>query len=113
MNKRGKSTFGYQVHIGVDLESDLNKTITLTPAHVHVSTEFDHFLTREGQSMFADKAYSKAERKRQLRSDGVLCGILGKGYLNCNRVGRIFPSWVKDYGYLKTRYITLAPDAPL
>jgi len=125
VTKRGKTTFGYKAHIGVDLGSDLIKTVTVTPANVHDSTEFDRLLTGHEQSVFADKAYAKADRKRQLRADGVYCGILDKAYRNRplsvtqkrknqkkttirNRVERIFATWVKDYGYLKTRYTTLA-----
>ena len=76
VTKRGKTTFGYKAHIGVDLESDLIKTVTLTAANVHDSTAFDQVLTGHEQNVFADKAYTKAERRRQLRTDGVYCGIL-------------------------------------
>lgn len=125
VTKRGHTTFGYKAHIGVDLESDLIKTVTVTPANVHDSTEFDQLLTGQEQSVFADKAYAKADRKRHLRATGVYCGILDKAYRNRplsvtqhrlnkkkttirNRVERVFATWVKDYGYLKTRYTTLA-----
>lgn len=125
VTKRGQTTFGYKAHIGVDLGSDLIKTVTVTPANVHDSTQFDRLLTGHEQSVFADKAYAKADRKRQLRADGVYCGILDKAYRNRplrasqkrlnhqktrirNRVERVFATWVKDYGYLKTRYTTLA-----
>ncbi len=125
VTKRGKTTFGYKAHLGVDLGSDLIKTVTVTPANVHDSTKFEQLLTGHEQSVFADKAYAKAERKRHLRAEGVYCGILDKAYRNRplsatqqrdntqktrirNRVERIFATWVKDYGYVKTRYTTLA-----
>lgn len=125
VTKGGESTFGYKVHIGVDLGSDLVKDVILTSAHVHDSTQFEHLLTGEEQSVFADKAYAKAERKRQLRADAVYPGILDKAHRNRplsatqkqgnkrksgirSRVERIFATWVKDYNFLKTRYTTLA-----
>ena len=123
--KGGTTTFGYKAHVGVDLGSDLIKRVTLTPANVHDSTEFSALLTGQEQSVFADKAYAQAARKRHLRAEGVYCGILDKGYRNRplsptqrqhnkrktrirNRVERIFATWVKDYGYRVVRYTTLA-----
>jgi len=125
VTKRGQTTFSDQAHLGVDLGSDLIKTVTVTPANGHDSTAFDRLLTGHEKSVFADKAYAKAERKRQWRTQGVYGGILDKAYRNRplsatqkrlnkqkttirNGVERVFATWVKDYGYLKTRYTTLA-----
>lgn len=125
VSKRGKTTYGYKMHIGTDLGSDLIKRVSVTPANEHDSTQFERLMTGQEKSVFADKAYAKRERKRRFRDEGIYCGILDKGYRNKplgqnqikrnkrksrirNRVERIFAVTVKDCHYLKTRYTNLA-----
>lgn len=80
--KRGKTTFGYKGHIGVDLGTGVIHSAEMTPANVHDSEMFDAMVHGYEQSVYADKGYANKKRKQDLESNGVFCGILEKGYRN-------------------------------
>ena len=56
---KGKSKFwyGYKGHIGVDMGSGLIERIAVTPANISDQEGFRHVCPRNGQMVFADKAY--------------------------------------------------------
>jgi len=80
--KRGKSYYGYKGHIGSDADTNVIHSVEFTPANVHDSTVFDDLITGEEKAVFADKGYAQKKRKKELRSQGVFCGILDKGWRN-------------------------------
>jgi IS5 family transposase len=80
--KRGKSYYGYKGHIASDSESNVILDVEFTPANIHDSAVFDKLIIDEERAIFADKGYANQNRKKQLRSKGVYCGILDKGYRN-------------------------------
>lgn len=70
--------FGMKVHAGTDIDSRTAHTIQVTSANVHDSEKFEDCLHGEEKAVFADKAYSKKERKQDMRQKGVYCGIIDK-----------------------------------
>lgn len=122
--KRKKPHYGYKAHVGVDQRSGLVRKIKVTGANIHDSDVFDDMLSGDEQSAFADKAYCKQKRKRQMRKDGIYCGILDKGYRNRplsnkqkrrngkhtrirNSVERVFAIMKRHYGMNRVRYVGL------
>ncbi len=80
--KRGKTTYGYKGHIGVDYGTEVIHSAEFTPANVHDSEMFDTALHGKEEAVYADKGYAKEQRKKDLESKGKFCGILEKGYRN-------------------------------
>jgi IS5 family transposase len=80
--KRKKSYYGYKGHIGVDLGTDVIQSVEFTPANVSDMNVFETLLNGKEQSVYADKGYTKEERKKALESKGIFCGILEKAYRN-------------------------------
>lgn len=76
--KNGKKYFGYKGHIGVDVESKLIRKRKFTPANVHDSQAFEHVLSGDEKSIWADKAYPNDKHKRIARTLGIFYGILDK-----------------------------------
>ena len=120
--KGKKSYYGYKGHIGVDQQSKIIRKAEFTAANVHDSTMYDTMVSGDEASVFADKAYSKKERKQTMRKQGVYYGILDKGYrdhplsasqkrLNKkkskvrNSVEHVFAQFKNIYGYRRVRYV--------
>lgn len=80
--RRGKTHYGYKGHIGMDEETDVIHTVEFTTANVHDSDKFDDLLLGTEKRVLADKGYANKERRRQLRSRGILPKIMHKGYRN-------------------------------
>lgn len=81
--KRGaKTTYGYKGHIGVDADTTIIHSVEFTAANVHDTNRFDELLTGSEASVYADKGYANQERKHSLKRQGIVCGILEKGYRN-------------------------------
>ena len=123
--KKGKKTFhGYKGHIGVDEGSGIIRKKAYTPASVHDSQKTDELISGDEKSVFADKAYTSDERKREMRQQGIYFGILDKGRRNRplsnrqkrlnrkkskirNAVERPFAHFKHLYGYRRTRYVKI------
>jgi len=122
--KGGKTHYGYKGHIGVDEGSGVIRKKAFTPADMHDSQKTEAMISGDERSVFADKAYISAERKRRLRQRGVFCGILDKAYRNRpltnkqkkmnkkksrvrNAVERPFAHFKHLYGYGRARYVNL------
>lgn len=80
--KRGKTYYGYKGHIAIDTETEVIKKVEFSSANIHDSTMFDSLVDQTEQVILADKGYANQQRKRNLRSQGIFCGILDKGYRN-------------------------------
>ncbi len=122
---RGKNVHhGYKAHATVDQESEILRSVELTPASVHDSSMFTRMLQGDERSVFADKAYSKDGRKAVLREYGIFCGILDKARTNQplslrqkkrnkrftrirSAVERIFGIMKRHYGMSRVRYVGL------
>jgi len=80
--KNKKRYYGYKGHIGLDQGSGVIRKKAFTTASVHDSQKIDNLISGDEKSVFGDKAYAKDERKRQMRKNGIYCGILDKGKRN-------------------------------
>ncbi|GAB4447293.1 MAG: IS5 family transposase [Bacteroidales bacterium] len=80
--KRGKTYYGYKGHIAIDSETEVIKKVEFSSANIHDSNMFDSLVDQTEQVVLADKGYANQQRKRNLRSKGIFCGILDKGYRN-------------------------------
>lgn len=80
--KRGKTYYGYKGHIAIDSETEVIKKVEFSSASIHDSNMFNSLIDETEQVVLADKGYANQQRKRNLRSKGIFCGILEKGYRN-------------------------------
>ncbi|MEJ1977299.1 MAG: transposase [Acetobacteraceae bacterium] len=70
----GRIKFGYKAHICVDQGSGLIRKSLMTPASTHDSAPADQLIMGDEAAVYADKAYDKKERRRQLRARGPRTG---------------------------------------
>jgi IS5 family transposase len=123
--KKGKKRYyGYKGHIGVDQRSGIIRKKAFTTASVHDSQARENLISGDERSVFADKAYADDSQKREMRKEGVYCGILDKGRRNHplskkqkkrnkqksrvrNAVERPFAHFHNIYGYCRARYVNL------
>ena len=80
--KNNQNYFGGKIHQSQDQKTKLIKKLRFTPANVSDSKVFEQLLDKDERAVFADKGYTKKERKQKLRKKGIFCGILHKGARN-------------------------------
>ena len=80
--KAGQNHYGYKNHIDIDVKHKLIRDYEVTPASVHDSQVFEGLLDEDNSSrdVFADSAYSKAEKRQALAMQGFRNHIQRKGY---------------------------------
>ena len=76
--KNNQNYFGAKAHVSQDQKTKLIKKLRFTPANIHDSKVFEQLLDEDERAVFADKGYTKKERKQKLRKRGVFCGIQHK-----------------------------------
>lgn len=123
--RRGKPTYGYKGHIGVDADTTIIHSVEFTPAHVHDTHKFDDLITGTEHIVLADKGYANKKRTKMLHDHGIRCGILHKGYRDTpltkkqvqrnkllsgirNAVERPFSFMKQVLNYQRCRYYDLA-----
>jgi IS5 family transposase len=80
--KEGKagSAYGHKAHIGMDQDSELIRTVLMTPANVNETTVADQLICFDEKAVYADKAYAKAERRQMLKAAGIKDFIMHKSW---------------------------------
>lgn len=78
--KGGKSYFGYRLHIGVDLGSNLIRRLVLTPAHVNESVVADALICGDEAAVYADKGYENKQRRKRLKTMGIKDRIMHRSH---------------------------------
>ena len=83
---KGKSKFwfGYKGHVGVDMGSGLIERAALTPANVSDQSGFKSICPRDGQMVFADKAYCLKPAQWAMTVRGAVSGAI----LKQNMIGK-------------------------
>ncbi|MCH2228231.1 MAG: IS5 family transposase [Candidatus Caenarcaniphilales bacterium] len=77
--KKGSRWYrGYKIHADIDPAHTLFAGVLTTTAKVADITCLEPLLSGATESVIADKGYYSQELKRQLRSQGIHCGILDK-----------------------------------
>ncbi len=74
--------FGMKAHIGVDHRSGIVHTVRTTTAKIHDNAMKYDLLHGKEKSVFGDKGYYKEEDKKEMRRNGIFCGILDKAKIN-------------------------------
>ena len=107
--------FGYKAHIGVDQGSGLVRTRILTPAKTYESEVADGLVVGDEKAIYADKAYEKKERRRDLKARGVKDRIQHRRHkhqkalpywqsVRNTLIGRIRSGVERTFATLKRRY---------
>jgi IS5 family transposase len=122
---KGRSRFGYKMHVAVDAGSGLIRKALLTPASTHDSKPADALVLGDERAVYADRAYDKRDRRRVLRARGIRDRLMHKGQRGKpitrwqkrrNRliaairvnVERTFGTLKRSYGFARVRYRGLA-----
>jgi IS5 family transposase len=74
--------FGMKAHIGVDHKSGIVHTVKATTAKIHDNAMKYDLLHGKEKAVFGDKGYYKEEDKKEMRRNGIFCGILDKAKIN-------------------------------
>ena len=118
--KHGRTYHGFKAHIATDTNGII-KDCRFDTAKLHDSQHIDDMITDEHHSVYADSAYMNDDRKRDLESRGIFCGIVqrrvrGQAELTPeqkwhNRLVAGFRAvvehpfaWMKNSGYRRARY---------
>lgn len=75
--KHGTSYHGYKMHTATDTSGIITGVVTSTASH-HDSRHIDELIEDEERAVFADSAYSDAQRREDLEGRGVLPAIIYK-----------------------------------
>lgn len=126
--KRGTS-YGYKMHAGVDADSRLIRSATMTPANVNETVAADALVRGDEKAVYADKAYSKRERRKALQQRGIKARIMHKSWgggpalrpsqVRHNKlisktraqVEGVFATLKRWFGFDRVRYVGLGKNA--
>lgn len=125
---KGRSRFGYKMHVAVDQGSGLIRKALLTPASTHDSQPADDLVMGDEKAVYADRAYDKRARRKALRRRGIRDRLMHKAQRNTpisawqkirNRliagirvnVERTFGTLKRTYAYQRVRYRGLLRNA--
>lgn len=97
--KHGVPHHGYKGHLAADL-SGIVTDYRFGTAKEHDSNHIDDLTMHEKQLILADSAYSKDERRRELRARGVIDGICYKR----NRGQKTLHAWQQRWNRIVARY---------
>jgi transposase, IS5 family len=120
--KKGQPVYGYKAHLAADENHTLIRAVTLTPAGVHDSQEFENAVQGDEEMVVADKACWSQKRSQWCGQRGIGNGILRKAsrgkklppstlrankLLSAMRCGieKIFGWWKRSAGYRRVRYV--------
>ena len=77
---KGKSKFwfGYKGHVSVDMGSNMIESIAATPANISDQEGFGNVCPRDGEMVFADKAYCLAKAQSAMKKRGATSAAILK-----------------------------------
>lgn len=93
--KHDTSYHGYKMHTATDFSGVITGVVVSTASH-HDSRHIDELIEGEARSVFADSAYSDAERREELEARGVLPAII---YKRVKGQKKLYP-WQKKFNRL-------------
>ena len=73
-----KFWFGYKGHVSVDMASNMIERIAATPANISDQEGFNHVCPRNGEMVFADKAYCLAKAQDAMKKRGAYSAAILK-----------------------------------
>jgi IS5 family transposase len=119
--QKGKTTFGYKLHVSCDEDDGLIQEVEMTPASTNDSAMMEAVIPKGVERVFGDKGYASDRRKAEFKKHGIYYGILRKAWRNRPlhpiqkalnrklsriryRVETVFAHLKGIYGYRKVRY---------
>jgi IS5 family transposase len=97
--KKGDTSYhGYKIHAATDLSGIITGAVVSTASH-HDSRYIDELVKDETHAVFADSAYSDADRRAELEKRGVLPAIIYKR----KRGQKELSAWQKRWNRLVSR----------
>ena len=67
---------GYKMHMAVDRKSGLTRRVITTTANINDTVVADALVMGDEQAVYADKAYDKRARRKELKELGIFAGIM-------------------------------------
>lgn len=125
--KNGQPHYGYKAHVAADQQHTLIRKVTLTPANVHDSQEFESVVVGDEAMVMADKAYWSRKRSQWCQRRKIGNGILRKAHrgkpldtltvrfnalmsrIRCG-IEKPFGWWKRSTGYRRVRYVGRQPN---
>jgi len=74
--KDGRRTFGYKMHVALDMSSRIVRRVAFTPANVNETSCADALICGDESAVYADKAYDSRARSAALKARGIRNGIM-------------------------------------
>jgi transposase, IS5 family len=126
--KNGRSYFGYRIHIGADLGSNVIRRVVLTPANVNESSVADDLISGDERAVYGDKGYENKKRRQRLRRAGIKDRICHRSHKHQKGLPRwqsrrnkgigkrrapgeaIFGTMKRGFGWVRARYTRLASN---
>ena len=119
--KRGKSWFGYKLHIGMDEGSELIRALESSSADLHDGEAFGALVIGDEGKVYGDKAYGSQKNRDFLKALGIGDQLMYKAHRNKplkpwqvwfnktvssirSGVERVFGTGKTGYGVGRTRY---------
>ncbi len=75
-SRKKDNVCGYKMHTAVDRKSGLVRRVIITPANVNDTTPADDLVMGDEKAVYADKAYDKHSRRKELQERGIFVGIM-------------------------------------
>lgn len=108
------SVSGYKMHTAVDQFSGLVRKVIVTAANINDTTPADELILGDESAVYADKAYDKKQRRRDLQRRGVFAGLMHRPNKHRpltrrqksfnNRIKGLRAPVEKTFGILKLHY---------
>ncbi len=108
------SVTGYKMHAAVDQFSGLVRKVIVTAANINDATPADELILGDESAVYADKAYDKKQRRRDLQRRGVFAGLMHRPNKHHpltrkqtafnNRIKGLRAPVEKTFGILKLHY---------
>ena len=126
---KGRTYFGYKVHVGVDEGTGLVRKAALTPAKVYESEVADELVSGDEDAVYGDRAYESQKRRQRLKSLGIKDRIMHRSHKHQRglphwqkrrnelirprraAVEKVFGTLKRSYGYSRVRYRGLERNA--
>lgn len=97
--RRGRQTFGYKAHVGVDAGSGLIRRVITTPANVPDTVPADRLIAGDEAAVWADAAYHTQARAAGLKAAGIKPRLARRP----NRHHPVLPPRLQRYNLLIAR----------
>lgn len=96
---KGRSSFGYKAHVGVDQGSGLIRSVVTTSANINDTVPADELIRGDERAVLADAAYHTHAREAALKSRGIKPRLMRRA----NKHHPVLPPRLRRYNRLISR----------